>query len=255
MTLLTSGLVSRLPRWPLALVGALLLCEAVLLWVNTVGGLLLYGVVLVGLAAGASRTPAPIWSGLMVIPLLRLVGYGLPLGSVPVYLWHWLVGSVLIVALASLRLAGSVTTRDPVTPAAQQWLWVGAVVIGVVFGIGQYVILRPLLPAFAAPWELMLYAAGVLIFAGGLETVVFFGWLQPRLTPAFSPNWATGVTVVLFAVLQLGVGGWAWVAVSALKALMLGTLEQRGWNARSLSIAGGVASLLTFAVLPLVFGR
>ena len=198
--------------WGIALVYllALVVAEVLTTFVAPVGGMILYGLILIALlvqsSIGVQKRTHHFLVVLAIVPLIRLLAMTIPLASFDRIYWDLLIGILLsIVVFITTRLTGlsgstiglRITRKEiPVQ------LLIGLTGLGI--GLVEYLILRPDAYISRFSWgQFLLFTLILLVFTGLLEEIIFRGLLQ---TSAVKILGRLGILYValLFTLLHLG---------------------------------------------------
>ena len=249
------------PSWKIAF--GYLLALAIAETLNTLSapraGLILHGLVLVALLLQASLSFTKRENRFLIIlalvPLIRLLSLALPLYYFPPIYWFAVVGVPLSIAtFLGARFTGlkgnMIGLRLPWREIPIQLL-IG--VMGLGFGLIEYLILRPDPLVAELRWDsIWLPILILLVFTGLLEEVIFRGMLQSTATQHLG---RVGVlyVAVLFAVLHFGYHSLLNVLFVFAVALLFGMVAQRSGTLVGVSISHGLTNVSLYLVFPFLF--
>ncbi len=184
---------------------------------------------------------------LTLVPLLRVVSLGLPLGLLSSYVWPLLVYVPALAALAAVfsRL-GLAPAEANITGAGWRWQ-LGIGFLGVPLGGFVYLLLQPA-PLAETAGEA---AVGVLslCLAGALDEAIFRGLLQETAIVALG---RPGIFYVsgLYAALQIESRSLTTVAVAFAMSIGFAWIVRRTRSVLGVAVAHIVANLGLYLVLP-----
>jgi len=212
----------------------------------TAGALVLYA----GIAPFTARAFA---LALTLVPLLRVISLGLPLGLLSSYVWPLLVCVPAFAALASVfSRIGLAPVEVNLTRAGWPWQ-LGIGFLGVPLGGFAYILFQPS-PLAETAGEA---AVGILslCLAGVLDEVIFRGLLQETAIVALG---RPGILYVssLYAALQIESRSFATVAFTFALSIGFAWIVRRTRSVLGVAVAHVVANLGLYLVLPaLALGR
>ena len=196
---------------------------------------------------------------LAIVPLIRIISLSLPLADIP-QIWQYpiiyvplLAATIVLVNILGYRL-GDIGIRFGFLPLQ---LIVGLVGIG--FGIVEYLILSPeplvaeLTWQAAWPWALVL-----LLSTGFVEELIFRGVLQKTAVEAFG-GWGIVYISFIFAILHIG-----WIRAESplamldigfvfVVALFFGWIVKKTGSLLGVILSHGITNIVLFIIAPFFF--
>jgi LysM repeat protein len=188
---------------------------------------------------------------LAIVPVLRLLSLSMPLSDYRQVYWYVIVGVPLMaatwLAVRMLRLRrediGLAPGRLP-----QQLL---ISLTGLVFGMGEYFILRPdpLVDTLTLQ-DALLPALILLVMTGLAEELLFRGVLQ-RVCLRALPRWAVVYVALLFAVLHMGHHSVLDLFFVLVVGLFFGWVVSRTGSILGTTVSHGITNVMLFIIIPL----
>ena len=196
---------------------------------------------------------------LAIIPIIRIVSLSLPLIGIP-HIWQFpiiylplLASAIVIIRLLNLKPKDIGMNRGfmPVQ------LMIGLVGIG--FGIVEYLILAPEALIAELSWQAAWLPALVLLLSTGfVEELIFRGILQ-KTTMAIFNKWGIVYVSYLFAILHIG-----WIrtgnpialidiAFVFIVALVFGWIVNKTGSLLGVTLAHGITNIVLFIIAPFYF--
>ncbi len=225
-------------------------------------GLVFHSVLLMSLLSlsmlRSMRNPASnLFLSLSLTPLIRILSISLPLTFFPRFAWY-IVASipVFIAALTLMRIQGrrfrdvGILFKMPIVSGLVQ---VGIMLTGVLFGVVEYVILRPEPIVMGLSIEGLIVLAVAIIFSTGfIEEFVFRGIIQYNAVETLGRGIGTIGIAIVFAAMHIG-----WLSVLDILfvffiGLFFGYCTLKTGSIVGISISHGVANVTLFIVMPLV---
>lgn len=237
----------------------LTLAETIAVTISPVTGVLLHILILFTLAFHAALT----WNrpvhrfllSLMLIPLIRIVSLALPLTDFKLTYWYFIVSIPLFGAAYVVMRELKFTLLEAIGFSWRELpvqLLIGAG--GILFGLTEYLILRPepLIDSFS--WAQFWIPALILLLSTGFLEEYIFRFLIQR-TAIDQLGIFSGITYValLFAVLHIGYHSVADFIFVFAVGWLFGGLAHLTRSILGVTIAHGVTNICLFLIFPFVF--
>jgi len=237
--------------------------ELITNFVDAEGGITLYTFILVGLilhfSVAKDNSLRRLLLALCLVPLVRVVGFSLPLGELHQIYWYPIIYTPLLVATfvvmhhLNIRPAEIGLTIKRQQIRSQLLLATSGVAIGIV----EYVILKPHpLISELNPTSVILPALILIISTGFVEELVFRGLLQ-KVSSGLLANLGGIVYVsVLFAILHVGyvqgvLDRTVWdVPFVFVIALFFSWIVKRTGSLVGVTLSHGLTNIGLFLVIP-----
>jgi uncharacterized protein len=252
--------VSRISAATATMLYAAVICVAEVIsnFYSVIGGVTLhaavFAVLIVHGALASKRSASALWLSLSLIPLIRIVSFGMPLGSFPQEWWYLLTGIPLLAAsFTAIQGLGysrfDVGLRFPAGGRAIM-LSLAVGVSGVFIGLGEYAILGPT-STFAGRgnFEIAVAIFIILIGTGFTEEVVFRGVLQTSATRALRPVAGILLVSALFAVMHIGHGSIANLFYTFAISVYFCVVRHQTGSLLGVTIAHTLANVVFFIVM------
>lgn len=249
---------AKVPSLACVFLLAIVLAESVTNLVSPLGGMLLhllvFGTLIVQGAVETRNHGATLFLSLALVPLIRVVSLGIPLGVFSQEWWFVLTGIPILAASLTVVRSMGLSRHDVglCLPSRTQWILTAVVAgSGLVIGYVEYLILgASSLSAQANAPGTALIAGSLLLGTGLTEEFVFRGILHTGATSALGLLPGILFTSVLFAVMHLGHGSMLHVGFIFTIALLFG--YTRHWTGSLLAVvlAHTLANVVFFIALP-----
>ncbi len=200
------------------------------------------------LAAGAPERKLLL--PLSLAPLIRIMSLSMPLAQFSPIYWYLIIYPPLFLAawVAMRRLNFTARETGFNTQSLPLQLLVG--LSGVIFGVGEYFILRPDPLISELTWGGLLLSVFVLWAGTGLvEEFMFRGVIQ-RASIETLGGWGLPYVAFLFAILHMIHQSAADIAFVFTVALFFGWVVKRTGSLLGVTIAHGITNTLLFLVIP-----
>ena len=219
-------------------------------------GVAAHAVLLMILVAMGARTAdsskRELYWSLVLAPIIRIGSLSLPLGQLPLLAWYPLIGvPIFTAAIVTARYLGYDRARLGLrVDAADIPRQLMLVPLGVLLGVGEYLIFRPLpLAERFTLSDLWLPALILLIFTGLEEELVFRGIMQRAALRSLG-RWGLVYVSGVFAVLHIGYLSVLDVAFVFIVGLMFSLFVLQTKSLFGVTIAHGAINITLFLVLP-----
>jgi hypothetical protein len=187
---------------------------------------------------------------LLFAPLIRILSLALPLADFPLLYWYLIISIPLFLALGRAARSLDLSWREMGMHLRGWPLQLAIALSGLLFGVVEYLILRPepLVPEFtlAAVWWPALV---LLICTGLLEEMIFRGLLQ-RTGREPLGRWNMPYVSVLFAVLHIGYKSVADLLFVLAAGWFFGWVVRRTRSLLGVTLAHGLTNIVLFLVMP-----
>ncbi len=238
--------------WLLAIIGA----EALTIFVGPLAGMIVYLVLLVLLAVGASlvRTD-PVhrfYLALGLVPLIRIVSLSMPLSDLSPLYSHLIMAVPILIGAAAVAVALRMRPADIGLAVHGIPLQVLVALLGVAIGLADYLILKPEPLIDALTWRSVLLPALALLVAGGfVEGLVFRGVLQGAAEASQDGGWI--YVALVSAVLQMGHRSILHMVLAVGMALVYGWTVKRTGSILGVCLSQGIVNICLYLVFPFVY--
>ena len=235
---------------------------------NIEAGISLYGLTLFGLVYGIAvihqrerrdhaenyAALAAVLKALMLLPLMRIIGYALPLALFRQIYWSVIVGVPILIAAYVLSRNLKLSLKDLGFVKTELTPQVSIVLAGIILGIIEYFILRPqpLISSFSIG-SALLPGLILLFFTGFMEELIFRGFLQSLAVKAFGALQGVAFTAVLFTVMHSTYNSVPEMSFVFLAALFYGIAYQKTGSIYGVMLSHGLANIVLFLVAPFLF--
>lgn len=235
------------------------LAEYVANIVNPLGGLVIHSVLLVALilhsAVAEPDSLQRFLLSLSIVPMIRLLSFGLPLYSFEQIYWYLIVSVPLFIVIygvaRNLNFSANYLGLNLNKP-----LWQLAFILsGIPFGIAEYFILRPERLVSPFSWPLLIMAALILLVCTGLlEELLFRGVLFQSSRAVMNDVYTVLYTALLFAIMHIGYQSILDVVMVFGAGLVWGGMALKTQSLFGISIAHGLTNIILFLVMPYLMG-
>lgn len=233
---------------------AVALAEVVTNFFSLVGGLICHTVLLAALiidsslAAGSPRHKLLL--ALCLAPLTRILSLSMPLAQFSPIYWYLIIYPPLFLAawVAMRRL--NLTARETGLTAQKLPLQLVVGLTGFIFGVMEYLILRPEPLISRLYWgEVLLPAFVLLAGTGFVEEFVFRGVVQQASMKALG-GWGLPYVALLFAILHLIHHSAIDIAFVFAIALFFGWVVNRTGSLLGVTLSHGITNIILYLILP-----
>jgi hypothetical protein len=245
---------SMLPLWLYFL--AITSAELLTVYLDPLVGVVCHGMILVALliqsAFVADSERRNLILGLSLVPLIRILSMAMPLVQLTQIYWYPIIYAPLLVAtLAMMRVVKlkpsdiGLVCHDLLTQI------IIGISSGLVYGIMEYIILRPnpLVTDFTLQ-QLGFPAVVLLITTGLVEEIMFRGVLQ-RLAEPVMGFWQGAIYIsLIFAILHVGFFSAVDIIFVLIVALSFAYTVKQTRSLIGVILAHGIANILLYLVMP-----
>ncbi|MBI4186042.1 MAG: CPBP family intramembrane metalloprotease [Chloroflexi bacterium] len=238
---------------------AITVAEVVTVFYMPVWGVVIHIGVLVAAIFHSALTSSEHWRqlalSLALVPLVRIISLGLPLMSIPQVLWYPIIYAPLLAAAAvAMRALGYKLEQVGLVISFRSLpIQIAIALTGPVFGIMEYLILRPEgAVGGLGLGELWLPALLFLVTTGFVEEFIFRGVLQRGAVNAFG-GWGLVYVSLLFAIAHV-------IHYSALDivfvfavALFFAWVVNKTGSLMGVTLSHGITNMVLYLIAPLLF--
>ncbi len=251
---------SAIDRWlPLVVLVAITLAELLLTVSDPRVGLLLHVVVLIlllhSVQRASSRIDRRLYTGLLLVPLIRVLSLGLPLAEWPRAFWYVAVSVPLFIAMALIIWLESWRREELGHTLGNLPRQMAIGLTGLGLGWIEYQILAPAPLSTDLSWQASwLPALMLLISTGYLEELLFRGLLQSAAIPVMGYWRALLFVAALFAAMHIGYASLPDVLFVFLVGLAFGVVVARTRSLVGVTLAHGLTNITLFILWPHLLG-
>jgi membrane protease YdiL (CAAX protease family) len=264
--------VARYQSWPsrdwvigLLYLAIIIAAELITNFVDAEGGITLYTFILVGLilhfSVDRDNSLRHFLLALCLIPLVRVVGFSLPLGGLRQIYWYPIIYTPLLAATFIVMRHLSIRPSEVGLTVKQHQIRSQLLLAtsGVAIGMVEYVILKPYpLISELNPVSVILPALILIIFTGFTEELIFRGLLQRVTSGLFGSLGGIVYVSVLFAILHVGYVQGVWhrtiwdVPFVFVIALFFAWIVKRTGSLVGVTLSHSLINIGLFLVIPLL---
>lgn len=203
----SQGQTAALQRRAVVYIVLIIIGEVFLVVAGPMVSLMAEGILLIVLAFQAAIVESqhrPVFSALMLHPLLRVISLGLPTSGLPPLAQYFMVGLPLLIGIILIMRNLRLTTGDIGLTGKLGWQPFALGLLGWPLGLIGAFIIRPA-PAITTltPPNLLVGIIVITLFSSTVEELVFRGVLQTALYQYFG-NYAILFTSLLFVAAYIG---------------------------------------------------
>ena len=228
--------------------------EVVTNFFDVVGGLICHTILLTALIVHSSLvaedTSHKLLLALCLAPLTRIMSLSMPLVGFPLIYWYLIIYPPLLLAawVAMRRL--NFTAGEIGLTLSRLPLHLLVALTGVIFGVGEYLILRPEPLIAELAWgEVLLPAFVLLAGTGFVEEFVFRGVVQ-RASMVVLGKWGIPYTALLFAILHLIHHSAIDIAFVFVIALFFGWVVNKTGSLLGVTLSHGITNIILYLIAP-----
>jgi membrane protease YdiL (CAAX protease family) len=194
-------------------------------------------------------------TGLILIPLIRIISLVIPLIQLPEILWYPLIYLPLLVACISTMRTIKISPRQIgfILKGLPLQIVLG-LFLGFMVGILEYAILQvePMVEHFTIS-DILLPAVILLVTTGFVEELIFRGIIQKLAIPVMGS--ITGIIYIslIFAVLHVGFNSITDVAFVFAVSIIFATVVRSTNSLIGVIMAHGTANIVLFLIAPFIF--
>lgn len=187
-------------------------------------------------------------------PLIRVISLSLPLAELPLLYWYPITSIPLFVAALIAAPTLGFSWPDLGLNLRRWGLQLAIGLVGIAFGVCEYLILRPAPLVSVVEWTDILWPALILLIATGLlEEIIFRGLLQ-RAAMNLLGFWGLAYVAILFSVLHVGYRSLLDVLFVGGVGLFFGWVVHRTRSLLGVTLAHGLTNVMLFLIMPFILG-
>lgn len=192
------------------------------------------------------------YQALILLPVVRLVNLSMPaFYEITLYSFVFIYG--LLTIPVTIALANQGFTREQLgVTFKRMWLYIPlSIVLGLLFGLGEYLIIETnyLIPDLSIITVLVLTLVMVLL-VGLVEEIIFRSILQNRLETFLGSRGGIIVTSILFGLMQSGYGNIIEIFYAVLVGFIIGYMFQKTRSLPLVAMVHGFMNVFLFGVFP-----
>ncbi len=217
-------------------------------------GIIYHVVILAALIAhsslAAKSSERKLLLSLSLAPLTRIMSLSMPLAQFPQIYWYLIIYPTLFLAawVAMRRLNFTAGETGLTVKRLSVQLLVG--LSGVIFGVGEYLVLRPEPLVSELTWARVLLAVVALAAGTGfVEEFIFRGVMQRASIEALG-RWGLWYVAFLFAILHLIHQSALDIVLVFAIALFFGWVVKKTGSLLGVTLAHSITNILLFLVIP-----
>lgn len=240
----------------ITLINLIAFAEVTTCFINPGYGLLAHSLLLITLLCLSSlphgSNPSPdLFLALSLAPLIRIVSLSLPLALLPKYTWHPISGTVILAAAVALMKIQGLGLRDVGLTLKEPLAQLALGLMGIPFGVMEYLILRPEpLAQEISLVDCILLAIALIFFTGFVEELIFRGIMQGAAIKAMGLRAGLLGVNVIFTILHMGWLSALDMALVFLVGLIFGYTVLKTGSIIGASISHGLTNVILFMVAP-----
>ena len=234
----------------LAYLLAITIAEVITITNEPVWGVVCHIIILAAIilhsALSRKQTQQQLLLSLMLVPLIRIISLAMPLADVPKIWWYpiiytpLLVATIMVVRVLNLR-AEQVGFKLRLIPVQ-----LVVALSGLVFGVVEYLILKPEPLVVELTWQgIWLPALILLVCTGFVEEFIFRGVLQHTVQGVFG-LWGIVYISLIFAILHIGFLSWIDGIFVFAVALFFGWVVKKTGSLLGVTLSHGIANIYYF---------
>lgn len=233
---------------------AIALAEVVTNFFSLVGGVIshtiLLAVLIVHSSLVAESSSRKLLLALSLAPLTRILSLSMPLAQFsPIYWYLIIYPPLFLAAWVAMRRLNFTARETGLTVQKLPWQLVVALT-GVIFGVVEYLILRPEPLISELYWgEMLLPVLVLLVGTGFVEEFVFRGVVQRASMEALG-RWGLPYVALVFAVLHLIHLSAIDIAFVFIIALFFGWVVNKTGSLLGVTLSHGITNILLYLIIP-----
>ncbi len=257
-----SPLIPRVHIWKswdaIVYLAAIILAEVVAVFFDPLWGIIGHIVILAAVIVYSSmigqQTRQRIFLSFALVPLVRIIGWCMPLVNIPMIWWYPIIYVPLAVAAFVLMRVLGYRMTDIGLNFNRIPIQLLVALTGVAFGVAEYFILRGEAEAVRVVLQETQVLAGFLLLActGFVEELIFRGVLQRSIAPLWGGGGLVYVSL-LFASLHMIHNSLIDLAFVFVVAMFFAWVVKRTGSLLGVTLAHGVTNIMLYLVLPLFF--
>ncbi len=228
--------------------------EVVTNFFGLVLGLICHAIILTGLIVHSSlvaESPTrKLLLALCLAPLTRIMSLSMPLVQFPTIFWYLVIYPTLFLAAWVAKQRLNFTAREIGLYAQKLPLQLVVALTGVIFGVAEYLILRPEPLISELTWGKVLLPAFVLLIGTGfVEEFVFRGVIQ-RASMLALGKWGLLYVALLFAALHLIHQSAIDIAFVFGVGLFFGWVVYKTGSLVGVTLSHGITNIILYLIVP-----
>jgi uncharacterized protein len=238
----------------LAYLAAIASAEFITYYINPIGGVIFYFVILFSLITNSVMTRDEYlrgwWLALGLVPLVRIIGLGVPVAEISeIYLYIIIAAPIFIGAIVIILNLKYSLDDDAGLNGKKPLVQVLVAILGAGLGFADYVILKPESWINELNIQTIVIPALILLIATGfVEEFVFRGVIQRAARPLGSWGWV--YVSVIYALLQIGQGSVAQLVFVFIVAVFFGWVVKKTGSIIGVSLSHGLLNIALYLVVP-----
>lgn len=221
-------------------------------------GLAMHTLILVALLINSSITDSSGFANLirsmMILPMIRIIGFSIPIMQVPQLYWFPVIAVPLFAASFTLIRTQKFTRKKVGLTFGKIPLQLAIASSGVILGFIEYLILKPqpLISSFTV--ETVLFGGIILLISTGFaEELLFRGILQTNAEKVLGSISGLLYTSILFTALHIGWNSVLDLVFVFCVAVFYGYAFQRTRSIFGITLSHGLSNTFLFLILPFIF--
>lgn len=229
---------------------AIIIAEAVTVFVQPFWGIVCHISVLVAIIIHSIYAPRKFVISLSLIPLTRIISLAIPLATLPQIWWYPIIYTPILAAAIVVMRILDYKFREIGLTFKQLPIQIVIILTGGVFGVAEYFILKPQAIVDQFTWQAMWFPALILIATTGfVEELIFRGIIQRSAVDSMG-WWGIVYISFLFAVLHMGFLSWVDGVFVFVVALFFGWTVKKTGSIFGVTLSHGITNVLLYLVLP-----
>lgn len=251
-----SAVSSRRVALPLLYLALIVAAEVLTNFFDLAIGLIAHTVILAGLLVHSSLATKSSNRQLLVTlslaPLTRIMSLSMPLTRFPAAYWYLIIyPSLFLAGLMVVRNLGF-SARDIGVTVRKLPVQLAVALSGIIFGIAEYLLLRPGPLVVEAAWgQVLLALVALMAGTGFVEEFIFRGVIQRAATTALG-SWGMPYVAFLFAVLHLihySNNPWD-IPFVFLVGLFFGWVVNKTGSLLGVTLSHGITNTIVYLIIP-----
>ena len=235
---------------------AITLAEVVTVFYSPVWGIVFHLLILVAALTQSAHSFAKEYHNrelilsLSLVPLVRIISLSMPLANIPQLWWYPVIYAPLLAASFVAAHVLNYNRHDIGLSLGFPPVQLVVALSGILFGIGEYYILRPASLIAELTWQQAWLPALILLATTGfVEEIIFRGVLQRAAVGVF--GWRGIVYIgLIFAILHIGFLSWLDVIAVFVVALFFGWVVKKTGSLFGVTLAHGITNTMLSVVMP-----
>ncbi len=236
---------------------AIAIAEVITVIIEPMWGIFCHIMVLVAVilhsALGRGQTQQQLLLSLALVPLVRIISLSMPVAKIPQIWWYPIIYLPLMVAAFEVVRILRYTLEEIGLNLKRTPIQLAVALTGVVFGVAEYLILKPEPMVIELTWQKVWLPALILLTCTGfVEELIFRGVLQHSAVTAF--GWRGIIYVsLLFAIVHLIHHSAIDIVFVFVIALFFGWVVKKTGSLLGVTLSHGVTNIILYLVVPFFF--